>query len=665
MRKPKNHILDIVPLTRISLTRNQSFWYLSNEKIATGSLVSAPLFHRKVEGIVLNSRDDFKRFGGIKLKNIEKIIEEKFLTEKQLELAKFISDYYISPLGIVMKNFVVKRTKERKKNNQTSRTDTTNPTDCLRLTAEQKEAVNQISKGFSKFLLFGPSSSGKTEVYIHSILEIRKRDPKAQFLILLPEKTLAPQALERYGKYFKPEEISILNSNISKGQHYSAWHKIKSGEAKIIIGTRMAVFAPFQKLGLIVIDEEQDMSFKQWDMNPRYDARTVAEKLAKLNQCPIVRGSATPSIESYYKTINKEYKLLKLPELNIAEPRQDGDKIQNSIIVDMKKERWERNTSCISKKLKSEIAYALKYEQQVILFVNRQGMSTFSVCESCKNILKCPKCDRALIYENSGTYKCPHCNYKTSPIPQCSKCKGLSFKNVGIGTQKVEKEIENFFPGINILRADSQTIKTAGAQDKIYSDFSQKKASILIGTQMISKGWDLRNVSLIGIIDTDNLFSVPDFGTSEKAYQHILQVSGRTSRFGAKFPGVVIIQTYHPENKMLQMANERNFSDFFEKEIKERKDLELPPFGKLVKLVFQDYSLKKISTETQRVYKILENIPGIRATEAQESFVPKIRGRFRRQIIVKYKEKISALLRKELNKLGPGWIIDVDPISLI
>ncbi len=665
MATTKNHILDIVPLTKIPLTRNQSFCYLSDKKLAPGSLVSIPLFHRQAEGVVLDSRQDFKRLGNIELKKIVQVIQEKFLTEQQLALAQFISDYYISPLGVVMKNFVPTRTKARSIEHEAWDMELKN----INLTKHQQAAVDEITKKINcklkivncKFLLHGPSSSGKTEVYIHSILKLKKKNKDLQFLILVPEQTLTPQALERYGAYFKPEEMALLTSNASKGQYYSAWQKIKSGEAKIIIGTRMAVFAPFQKLGLIVIDEEQDDSFKQWDMNPRYDARTVTEKLSEIFKCPIVRGSATPSIESYHRAIKKELQLLKLPELEMP---ATNCQLPTAITVDMKKERWIKNFSCISKKLQSEIAYALKYGRQIVLFINRQGMSTFSVCENCKNILRCPKCDRALIYGTSGIYKCPHCAYKTSPIPQCSKCQGISFKNVGIGTQKVEREIENLFPSAKILRADKETTKKAGAQNRIYSDFSQKKASILIGTQMISKGWDLRNVSLVGIIDTDNLFSMPDFYTSEKAFRHILQISGRTSRFGTNFPGTIIVQTFHPENELIRLASVRNFTAFFDKISREREDLSLPPFGKILKLVFQDYGSKKTEAETERVYKILKNIAAIKATEPHDSFVPKIRGRFRRQIIVKYKEKMPAMLAKELKKLGTGWIIDVDPISI-
>ena len=491
-------------------------------------------------------------------------------------------------------------------------------------------------------------------------------------MILVPEQTLTPQALERYGAHFKPEEIALLSSNISKGQYYSSWQKIKSGEAKIIIGTRMAVFAPFNKLGLVVIDEEQDISFKQWDMNPRYDTRTCAEKLAETHKCPIVFGSATPSVESYYRAINSNFRLLKLPALskdvlcikyNVSSINTDK-KIHNTVIVDMRKERLNRNLSCISKKLKSEITYALKNKLQTILFINRQGMSSFSVCDACKTVLKCPKCDRALVYDNSGKYRCAHCAYKTSIIPECPKCHGIIFKNIGLGTQKVEREIMDLFPNARVARIDSQSTGDRKIHEKVYADFSGGGIDILIGTQMISKGWDLPRVSLVGIIDADNALSIPDFSASARFFQNIVQVLGRANRPGAEFPGVAVLQTYQPDNRIIKLAAEKDFPKFYELEIAERKVLDLPPFSKLIKLVFQDYSAKKVEAETDRVYSLLKKTEKIKVSNPQDSFVPKVRGRFRRQIIIKYKGEISPQLRKILNGLGTGWIIDVEPISI-
>ncbi|HEX7586554.1 MAG TPA: primosomal protein N', partial [Patescibacteria group bacterium] len=317
-----------------------------------------------------------------------------------------------------------------------------------------------------------------------------------------------------------------------------------------------------------------------------------------------------------------------------------------------------------------EISYTLKNKLQVILFVNRQGMSNFSVCTDCKSVLTCPKCDRALIYDTQGFYRCLHCSYRTSITPQCAKCKGLHFSNIGVGTQKVEREISELFPEARIIRADGQTMKNPGTAAKLYDDFSRKKFDILIGTQMISKGWDLPNVTLVGIIDADNLLSVSDFYTNEKAYQNIVQVSGRAGRPSALFRGSVVIQTFNPEHSVIKAAAERNFLKLYEKEIKERQELQMPPLGKIIKLIFQDPNRKKIDMETQRVFEALSEKKNRQAKiyEPHEPLLSRVRGRFRKQIIVKFSEnnqEVDHDMKKILNSLPAGWIIDVDPISII
>lgn len=667
MKKPARIIIDVVPIARIPLSRNQSFSYLSDTEIPAGSLVEIPLFRRKVQGIVTGHRPDFERLGNIELKKISTIVEENFLDKKQIELAQFISDYYISPLGIVMKSFVPKRVKARKKKNEIMHIIA--PARKIILTKEQQRAIERMDSEFeihnSKFLLHGPAGSGKTEIYFEAIKKLKQDQ---QTLILLPELTLTPQAIDRYGEKFGLENIAVITSNVSKGEFFTQWQKIKSGEIKIVIGTRMAVFAPFKNLGLVVVDEEQDMSFKQWDMNPRYDARTVAEKLAELHKAKIIFGSATPSIETYQKTIDKKFSLIEIPHLQIpGAPKKDYDGPAVEII-DLKREKWEKNHSPISRKLRSEIAYALKNNLQTILFINRQGMSSFSICSDCKTVLKCPQCEKALIYDNSGVYKCISCAYKTSITPECSKCHGIAFQNIGLGTQKIEREISNMFASAKIGRADSQTMKDAHSQEKIYRDFAEGRIDILIGTQMLTKGWDLPNVALIGIIDADNMLSIPDFSVNSRAFQNIVQVSGRSNRPHAKFRGSVIIQTFNPNLELFRFAAERNFKQFFAREIKERKDLSLPPFGKLIKLTYQDYDAKKVSEKSKDAYEKLEKLELENASisEPQKSFVANVRGRHREQIILKFRDgNIPQEARRFLENLPAGWLIDVDPISLI
>lgn len=665
MKNKEKYIISVAPLTKIPLSRDQFFYYLYSKKIPTGSLVEIPLGKRKIEGIVLSSKSDFQRIGNIQLKSIAKIIEEKFLTSKQLSLAKFISEYYIVSLGIVMKRFVPKRIQARNTGQKTQ--DKKKRSEKIKLTKKQILAVKNITNSDnSKFLLFGPSSSGKTQVYFEAIKKtISKR---GQALILLPELTITSQEIERYGNFFGEKNITVLHSRISKGNFYKNWQKVKFGEAKIIIGTRQAIFAPFRNLRVIVIDEEQDISHKQWDMNPRYDSRTVALKLAEKFKAKIVLGSATPRVKTFYRSRKGNYKLLTLPEFSTKS--QEGE------IVDLRKEHWMnfkkvKNVSPISKRLREEISWMLKNKFQIILFVSRQGMSKFTVCDSCGKVLKCPDCERSLTYKSEGNYECIHCKFETGDFPTCPKCQGMVFKNIGIGTEKIESEIEKMFPGSHIARADSSAIKkSVKYQEKLWQDFSSGKIDILIGTQMITKAWDLNNVGLVGIIDTDSLFSFPDFRTQETAFSLISQAIGRTGRTSAKLPGKSIIQTYHPENQIIQWAAQKNYEQFYKYEIKERKSLSYPPFSNLIKLTFQDYSKSKAEKETETIYKKLsENNKNnsIKIFPAQEPLNNKIRGRYRKQIIIKIpnNKKVSKELRNILCRLENGWIIDVDPISIV
>jgi primosomal protein N' (replication factor Y) len=667
----KGHLISVVPILKIPLSRDQFFYYSHNEKIPPGSIVKIPFGKRRIQGVVLESKSDFARLGNIELKKIIEVEDESFLTKKQLKLARFVSSYYIISLGIVMKSFLVKKVKKR-----TSKKETGPKEQVIKeitLSKEQEKAIYNIThpnSPTSKFLLFGPASSGKTEIYLRSIGNLIQQNGQA--LILLPELTGIAQEIERFGNFFGHKNIVVLHSKISKGQFFENWQKIKSGEAQIVLGTRQAVLAPFKNLEIIVVDEEQDMSHKQWDSNPRYDARTVAEKLSELWNAKIIFGSATPRIETFWRTRSKkDVKLLNLSKLQV---NIDRDKkawgSEPFEIVSMIKERWSKNYSPISKKLEAEIKWALKNNFQSILFINRQGLSGFSVFKSCKTTFKCPKCDRALVYQSGGFHKCIHCTYKTSMFPSCSKCGSNEFRNVGLGTQKIQKELEKISPGAKTRIADSETMRSTRSQEKLWKDFSTKKIDVLIGTQMIIKNWDLPNVGLSAIIDADNLFSFPDYLTDEKALANISQAMGRTGRTESKIQGKSIIQTFHEENPVIQFAKNQQYEKFFEEEIENRQALNYPPFCHIIKLIYQDTDPDEAQKEVEMTYKQLldattEN-KHIKIYPPGDALVSKIRGKHRKQIIIKTK-KYPPLSKDILNvfeKLKSGWIIDVDPISV-
>jgi primosomal protein N' (replication factor Y) len=711
MKKNQKYIISVVVPVRIPLNREQFFYYIHNKPLPVGTLIKVPFGKRFLEGIVLESKDDFKRLGNIKLKKISEVIAEKFITPKQVKLAKFISDYYFSSLGIVMKSFIPKIIKARKTKGTQVESDYNESKDKITLTKEQKSAIKEITQNTVNreprtvnYLLHGPASSGKTQVYLESIKKIisnleqnsapndKGRCPvpngTGQALILLPEITITSQDVERYGYFFEKENIAIIHSKLSKGKLYENYQRIKSGKAKIIIGTRQAVFAPFKDLKIIVIDEEHDISHKQWDMNPKYDARQVAEKLSQIHKAKMVLGSATPRIETFFNSSQitenssqSKYKLLKLSSLQKTKhPLQVK-------FIDLKKEHWKnwkkvKSVSPISHEMETEIRWTLKNNFQVILFINRQGMSKFSVCENCKEVLTCPDCERALTYKSRGNYECIHCKFETGDFPMCPQCQGMVFKNVGLGTERIESEIEKLFPSAKIARADSSSMKKSSrSQDELWKNFSSGKIDILIGTQMIAKAWDIAGIGLVGIIDADSLFSFPDFRTNEKAFALMTQVIGRAGRTKSTYGGKALIQTYHPENAIFNYLQERDYAAFYQSEIKERQSLSYPPFSHIIKLTFQDYSKEKVLSETKNIYEQLvksNTYKFVNISPSHEPLNSKLRGRYRRQIIIKLitapprqtsenlEMKTPSKIKKIItHKLGNGWSVDVDPISVI
>lgn len=658
----RGYLISVVPSVKIPMNRDQFFYYEFDKKIPIGSKVKAPFGRRKIEGIVIETKSDFERMGNIQLKKIEDVLEKNFLTPEQLKLAQFISEYYLTSLGIVLKSFIAKEVKERKP----FQYDTFPKKELPGNTKEQQLAINEITKENkdfypkeNKYLLFGPASSGKTQVYFESIKKIIENGEQA--LVILPELTSIAQETERYGSFFGIKNIAILHSKIPKGTFYKNWKNIQSGEAKIILGTRQSIFAPFKNLKIIVIDEEHDISHKQWDMTPRYDVRKSAEKLAEIHKAKIVFGSATPRIETFFRAKKGELKLLKLPNLVFCKPK-------NVEIVSMVRERWNKNYSPISKKVEAEIEWMLKHKFQSILFINRQGMSGFSVCQRCKETFKCPKCERALVYQKDGYHKCIHCTYRSSFFPTCPKCQSNEFKNVGVGTQKIEKELEKTFASARIKRIDADVTKTIRAQEKIWKDFATGKIDILIGTQMITKNWDIKNVGLSVILDADSLFSFPDYLTDEKAFAHISQTIGRAGRTGSKIKGTALVQAFHDENQIIQMAKNSEYEKFYEEEIENREMLKYPPYSHIIKILFQDENKDFAEQEINELYKKIFELSNenIKIYPPQDSLVSNIRGKHRKQIILKV-SKYPGLPKKLLNelfKLKKGWSIDVDPINV-
>lgn len=673
MKNIVSKIIEVLPLTRLPLSKQQSFSYLCDKKVPSGSLVSVPFWRRTLNGIVVNSRGHLESYKKFRLKKINAIIEPGLLSSDQLKLAYFISDYYLSPLGTVLNFFVPKRVKSRKLKTSAKKMPKLK---TIQLTKEQNLAMSVLTrtKQTTSTLLFGPAGSGKTEVCVKAIEKIKKRKSNCQFLVLLPELSLVHHLFHRFGSVFEPDEIALIHSKIARGEFFDLWKKIKLGKIRLIIGTRLAVFLPFNNLEMIIIEEEQDISFKQRDMNPRYDARKVAEKLAEIHSAKLVRVSAAPGVESYYLASQGKYQFLKLPLLKIS---GQENKLPTVEIVDMRKEYWNNKSSAfnyhspISKKLLSEISFALKNNLQTILLVNKRGMSAFSVCQNCQTVLRCHRCGRTLIYQKQGFYACSSCRQKTGVFATCPRCGGLSFRNIGLGAQMVEREVARAFPEAKIKRADLDSIKKILDIEVLHSEFMKGDIDILIGTQTVVKGWDNPRIGLCGIIDADSFLSLPDFRSEEQTFQLITQVIGRC-RQSRNSVGKVIIQTFNPDNPVIQAAACQNYLLFYNKEIANRKIFSYPPFGKIIKLTNLASSEKQVEKETFLIYneisKIAKNYPHIKVTVPQKPLSPKVRGFYRRQIIIRlanapvdFSSKIIGIIKR----LGSRWIIDVDPVSLL
>lgn len=501
------------------------------------------------------------------------------------------------------------------------------------LTSMQKSAVKRVTTAsYEKFLLHGVTGSGKTEVYMHIITNAIKNGKTA--IMLVPEISLTPQMVGVFTSRFG-DDIAVLHSKLSMGERFDEWYRIFNGKAKIVIGPRSAIFAPVKNLGAIIVDEEHDNSYLS-DSNPRYSALEVAKMRAKYNNCPVVLGSATPNIESYYKTYTGEYTLLELPE------RVNDQPMPSMQIVDMS-EQYKLGFSPFSKPLLEKLHSCVENDNQAILFINRRGYATFLMCLDCGHIPKCVACDFSLVYhKDKHELKCHYCGKRYRTVNVCEKCKGKNFKSGNAGTQQICNQLKEIFPKIPIFRFDNDSTATKGAHTKILSDFAKSKPSILVGTQMIAKGHDFPNVSLVGILDADLSLFFSDFRASEKTFQLITQVAGRAGR--STTSGEVVLQTYFPKNYVYMLASNYDYKRFYEKEINLRQTTMFPPFSKIVRLLIsseQEDVAKDITHQCFLKLKELrlDNLQEFYFLEAMRSPVTKIKNRFRYQIVLKYSIK--------------------------
>ncbi len=713
------------------------------DKISPGIMVSVPFRNKTVRGYVISLSKESRLK---ELKEIKDITDEApILTEKILKLAHWISDYYLSPIGIVIKSLLppgVRSNKGWRKNlyvtpnlkpeelkQVITKIEKRSPKQAsilhvilsslnsaegfeinrlissakasrsslfslinkgylslieksplkegkiifdypksseLTLTDEQEYALSRINNALDKelfetFLIKGVTGSGKTEIYLNAINSAIQKDKGA--IVLVPEISLTPQTIDRFRQRVK-EPLAILHSALSAGERSHQWKQIRSGKARIVIGARSAIFSPVKNLGLIIVDEEHERSYKQ-EEQPRYNARDLAVMRGKLEKAVVVLGSATPSLESYYNVAHGKYSLLNINK------RVDGRALPDIEVVDMRSDRQNIKLSC-SQELAGEIDKRLAAGEQSILFLNRRGFSSSLICPKCGETIKCKSCSISMTYHRSkNMLMCHLCGYQKRPPEICPSCKGRKVFQIGLGTEKVQHHIEKLFPGTKVLRMDSDTTSFKGAHKKLLTEFKHKKYQILVGTQMIAKGLDFPDVTLVGIIFADLSLSFPDFRSSETTFQLLTQAAGRAGR--GSVPGKVIIQTCLPGHYSIKSAALQNYEAFAEKELEFRKELNYPPFAHIINFVISGKFEKAVSKQAEKLTFLLKRHiePGINILGPCPCAISRSKTKFRWQVMIKGKS-VSALhkrargvLAKLKKSKGIAITVDVDPLNLM
>jgi len=544
------------------------------------------------------------------------------------------------------------------------------PTSPPVFTAAQQNAWEAISrhlggddygKGPSVFLLKGVTGSGKTEVYIKALAEVISYGKHG--ICLVPEIALTPQTIERFASRF-PGRVAVFHSGLSPGERFDEWRRVASGDCDVVIGPRSALFTPQSDLGLIIIDEEHEWTYKQADKSPRYHARDVAIKLAELSDAAVILGSATPDVETFYRSQRGEYHLVELADRITPRGISPLPEVQ---VVDLRQELKAGNRSLISRSLYNEMSLALNKHEQIILFLNRRGTFTFIQCRDCDYVPTCRHCLAALNYhESAGKLICHHCHYSCRVPVTCPQCSGQRFKFLGIGTQRVEQETRRLFPRARILRWDSDAITGPKSHQSILSKFASNQADILIGTQMIAKGLDLPMVTVAGVINADIGLTLPDFRAGERTFQLACQIAGRAGR--GLVAGKVIVQTYNPDHYAIRAVSRHDYTDFYDHEIAYRRQFGYPPFSQLARLIVSHTNANACQREAEKMERLLtaerdrQGFPDLRIIGPVPAFVQRVRGRYQWQIILRGRELSDFLAGISLPS---GWIVDIDPVSVI
>lgn len=565
----------------------------------------------------------------------EKIIN--LCMEKEYVLRKELVDISLSSLNtLIKKNILLEKKLEHYRLSYNEKIEPKKE-----LTNDQRSVVDEVlvNTGYFPYLLFGVTGSGKTEVYMELIEDALNKGKTS--IVLVPEISLTPQMVLRFQKRFG-DNIAAIHSALSDGEKYDEWRRIVKGKAKIVIGARSAIFAPLNNIGMIIIDEEHSDSYKQDDSNPRYNAKDIALLRGKYHNCPVIMGSATPSLEVFARAKKGVFKLLELPN------RINGKSLPKINIIDMN-EMISKTKGHFSPVLLEAINDRLLKNEQIILLLNRRGYSSFVTCKNCGYTFKCPNCDITLTYHKSSrTLRCHYCGYGTKVYDTCPECHEKSINDLGVGTEKVEEELNKLFPESRILRMDFDTTSRKGMHEKMIKAFKNHEYDILLGTQIVSKGLDFDNVTLVGVINADTSLNIPDFRSSETTFSLLAQVAGRAGRSDKE--GEVIIQTFNPEHYAIQYTKKHDYLGFYNREMSIRRELKYPPYYYICYVKISGKDNKYIYEESLKITKLFHNkLINMIILGPSPCTIFKLNNIYRYGIILKYKKDED--LREVLNKV--------------
>ena len=653
-----------------------------DDSVKTGSKVYVPFARSKQlrEGYVTSSIDDITKIEEEvrkKLKKVERIDQEVSLTEEMIRTAMWMKGRYLCRYIDAVKCFTPAGTRAKRREIRNSISDReTDRKPVEFLTEEQQQAVsaigNAITRGIhSRFLIHGVTGSGKTEVYIRAAEQALEMGRGV--IILVPEISLTGQITERFLAAFGRDSVAILHSRLSSGERYDQWKLIRSGEVRIVIGARSAAFAPVEKLGLVVVDEEHEATYKS-DFTPKYDTTEVALKRLqdKDNNGVLVLGSATPSVVTYNRAEDGIFQLIKLTR------RYNDTALPQGEIVDMRRELKEGNSTVISRRLAEEMERQLEAGRKVMLMMNRRGYSTFVSCRECGYVAKCPNCGLSLVYHKNGMMVCHYCGHEERAATACPECGSTFVRYFGSGTEKIEETVQGLFPGRAVDRVDLDSIKKKGELNRKLKRFERGETDILIGTQLIAKGLDFKNVGLVGIVSADVSLNIPDYRSPERAFQLITQAAGRAGR-GSE-PGKVIIQTYSPQHYAVTMAAAGDYEAYYRAENSFRKYMMYPPYSDIFQIVFtsasEEAAREGATLWHRRLMELLPEEDRVNVFDPQQAYMSRVRDTYRYSLIIKcprgsrqrYAGMINILqeeetLRARKKKADFIAVLDINPYS--